>query len=337
MCSSDLGIWNYAAPAVVVLSHPTLDAMITAILAGRVLGLIGHAWAAIEAEPGIVFGHAPWRLATLGHFFREGGAMTVSNLIGPLMLYSDRFVLAALLTPTAVYYYVTSQEVMLRTLMIPAALSGVLFPRFSSGAMQHADGEMKVLYKRGMRFIGALMLPMCAAAAALAYDALRLWLGDDFAAHSHRIVEAIAVGILVTSIGQLPLAWLQGTGRSHLTARLHIAELPIYAVALYLGVTYGGILGAAWMWSLRVIGDSTAMLFLATEDRGRNGMMTAAKGALPVLLIGCCTGPAFDWHFRLTLAAAAICAALALAWFGLLDAGDRREIFAAIGRRRHAY
>jgi O-antigen/teichoic acid export membrane protein len=327
------GVWNYAAPALAVLVSPTLEAMIEAIFVGRLLGLLGHALAAVHAEPGILIGSAPRRLSSPGLFFREGGWMTVSNLIGPLMIYSDRFVLAALLTPTAVFYYVTSQEVMLRTLVIPAALSGVLFPKFSGAIEPVAGSEIFNLYHRSVRFISALMLPLCVLAAALAYDALRVWLGDEFAAHAHRVVELIAVGIFVTSIGQLPLAWLQGSGRSYLTARLHLVELPLYGVGLYFAVEYFGILGAACMWTLRVAADSLAMLVLATVDKGRMAISIAWKGAALILLTALLSGPGQPWQWRAALTLGACLAALLASWYGLLDGTDRKEI----GKLRHAY
>jgi len=327
------GVWNYAGPAVAVLVWPTFEAMIGAIFVGRLLGLAAHALAAVHAEPGILIGSAPRRLSSPSLFFHEGGWMTVSNLVGPLMVYSDRFVLAAMLTPTAVFYYVTSQEVMLRTLVIPAALAGVLFPKFS-GAMEPAvGGDIFNLYLRSVRFISALMLPLCVLAAAVAYDALRLWLGEDFALHAYRFVEVIAVGIFVTSIGQLPLAWLQGSGRSYLTARLHLVELPLYCLGLYFAVEYFGILGVACVWTVRVVAESVALLMLATADRGRIGISIAWKGAALILLTAFLSGPGQPWPWRAAVALGACLAALVASWFGLLDGTDRREL----GKLRHAY
>jgi O-antigen/teichoic acid export membrane protein len=325
------GAWNYVAPAAIVMVAPTLTAMITAIALGRFLALLAHAWACLQVEPEILVGHSPRRLSSGRLFFQEGGWMTVSNLIAPLMVYSDRFVLAALLPTRAVAWYVTSQEVMLRTLMIPAALAGVLFPKFSE-ATHACDDETAVhLYQRSIRFISAMMLPVCVLAAVLAYDALSLWLGESFAFNSHRVIEIISIGIFVASIGQLPFAWLQGLGRSYVTARIHMLELPVYAIGLYLFVKFGGIEGAAWMWTIRVSADCLLLLLMATTAGRRPLIWVAVIGASFICLAGYATGPERNWQWRTAIAAIFGMMSLIAAWLGLLNSEDRNEI----GRLRH--
>lgn len=317
--------WTYAAPAVAALWHPTLDAMIAAIVAGRVLALIAHGWTCMQVERGILAGPAPRHLASLRLFFQEGGWITVSNVISPLMLYSDRFVLAALLTPAAVAWYVTSQEVMLRTLVIPAALAGVLFPKFA-GKLNVSSTEMNALYQRGIRVIAALMLPLCVLAAAGAYDGLRWWLGDAFATNGHRVVEIVALGIFLNAITHLPFAWLQAVGRSDLTARIHLFEAPLYAAGLYASVTHWGIVGAATMWALRVFLDCLLMLRLAGQESARSVMMPMLSGLALIALAGSLSGPAWEGQWRAALCIAAVGISLAFAWFGLLDRGDRTYV-----------
>jgi len=326
------GAWNYAAPALVVLVTPTLDAMIAIIALGRVLSLLAHAWACLQVEPGILIGHAPRRWSSVPLFFREGGWMTVSNLVGPLMIYSDRFVLAALLPARAVAWYVTSQEVMLRTLMIPGALAGALFPSFSGATGSPAQDNVFVLYKRSIRIIAAMMFPLCILAALFAYDALRFWMGESFALNGHRVVEIVAIGIFMNSISYLPFAWLQGVGRSYLTARIHMLELPIYAACLYFAVERGGIEGAAWIWTIRVGVDCLVMLATAAKEGRRMAVLIALAGASFIMLAGYLTGPQQDWQWRAGIAAIGVGGALLAAWFGVLNREDRNEI----GRLRHA-
>jgi O-antigen/teichoic acid export membrane protein len=104
---SIFGAWNYAAPAIASLYRPSLDALIVGIVLGRILSLAAHAVACLQAERGILAGPSPRTLTSLRSFFREGGWITLSNVVNPLMLYADRFVLGALLSPRAVAWYVT--------------------------------------------------------------------------------------------------------------------------------------------------------------------------------------------------------------------------------------
>ncbi|WP_061532342.1 hypothetical protein [Collimonas arenae] len=134
------------------------------------------------------------------------------------------------------------------------------------------------------------MLPVCAIAVVLSYEGMKIWMGESFAINSYRIVEIIAVGIFVNSVAQLPFAWVQGTGRSHLTARLHFAELPMYMVGLYFAainwaflVPHGcGLYAYLWIvlffygWGHRRYGAKFSPLFV-----------WAGYFCLPLVLDGC--------------------------------------------------
>lgn len=320
------GGWTYAAPAVATLIVPTLDAMIIGIVLGRVLALLAHAWACVQAESGILVGPSPRHRANPRVFFQEGGWITVSNVIGPLMLYSDRFVLAALVPPKAVAWYVTSQDVLLRTMVIPAALAGVLFPKFAGNVDARTEVQLAALYQRGIRVVAALMLPLCALAAAGSYDGLRLWLGEEFALSAYRVVEIVALGIFVYAISHLPHAWLQAVGRSHLTAKVQLVELPLYALGLYAGVTHWGIAGAAAIWVLRVVLDCLLLVRLVGQDSARPVAMPLLVGVSFIALTGFFSGPEWAWEWRAASCAVAVGGGIALAWLVFLDHNDRSQV-----------
>ncbi len=323
---SVFGAWTYAAPALASLYLPTLDALIAAIVIGRVLALLAHGLACMRAERGILFGPTPRRLASLRLFFQEGGWITVSNMISPLMVYSDRFALAALLSPKAVAWYVTSQEIMLRTLVVPGALAGVLFPKFAGKRDARSQASLAALYQRGIRVVTALMLPLCALAAAGAYDGLRLWLGEQFAANGYRVVEIVAIGIFVNAIAHLPFAWLQASGRADLTAKVHLIELPLYAAGLYACVMQWGIIGAAVMWTLRVSVDCLLLLRLVGPNSARPAILPLLAGVALISAAGIGSGPQSEWQWRAVLCVLAVVVGLAVGWLVFLNRDDRGEV-----------
>ncbi|NOY58370.1 MAG: oligosaccharide flippase family protein, partial [Calditrichaeota bacterium] len=91
--------------------------------------------------------------------FRLGGWMSVSNIIGPVMVYFDRFLIGAWLSVAAVAYYVTPYEVVTKLTLITAAVSRVLFPAFSTS---HGvdNRRMTILYSRGIRVLIAALFPI---------------------------------------------------------------------------------------------------------------------------------------------------------------------------------
>lgn len=327
------GTWTYAAPAVVALYWPTLDAMIISIVVGRVLALLAHALACKQAESGIVLGPAPRCWSRAKQFFNEGGWMSVSNLISPMMVYFDRFILAVFVPAKAVAWYATSQEAMLGARLIPGALAGVLFPKFAAASDAGTEVHLVNLYDRGIRSVAALMLPICVLAATAAYDGMRFWMGISFAENSYRVVEIIAIGLFANSIAQLPFAWLQAVGRSRITAQIHLVELPIYVLGLYFCIDHWGIEGAAWMWTFRISLDCLLLLAMAVRSSAQATGMIGLSGGVWIAAAGLLTGPEWSWQWRAAFCGISLVSSLVYAWFGLLNKDDRHSVL----RFRYAY
>jgi Na+-driven multidrug efflux pump len=61
-------------------------------------------------------------------------------------------------------------------------------------------------------------------------------------------------------------ALVHAQGRSDLTAKLHIIELPIFLVFLYVLLGEFGIVGAAWAWVGRMAVDAIALAFVGRRQ-----------------------------------------------------------------------
>jgi O-antigen/teichoic acid export membrane protein len=190
--------------------------------------------------------------------------MTVSNVVSPLMVTFDRFLIGALVSVSAVAYYATPYEVVTKFWLLPGALLGVMFPAFSTSSVQDRN-RMALLYGRSVKYLLLVLFPMVLLVVVLAQDGLRLWLGAEFAQHSARVLQWLAVGVFINSIGQVPFALLQGVGKPDLTAKLHLIELPFYIVVLWWLTKSNGIEGAAMAWTARVAFDSLVLFVLAKQ------------------------------------------------------------------------
>ena len=104
------------------------------------------------------------------------------------------------------------------------------------------------------------MLPPLLVASIFAKQLLTLWLGHSFAIPVLPIFQLMVVGIFVNSTAHVPYALLQAFGRSDLTAKLHLLELPFFIGLLIWAVSNWGVYGAALAWTLRVVLD-TGMLY----------------------------------------------------------------------------
>jgi O-antigen/teichoic acid export membrane protein len=277
-----LGIATYAVPLAVLPFSHGLVAVVGALVIARVVAWALHlavclrAVAALRTRPAL---HAPLVRPLLAF----GGWMTVSNLISPAMVYFDRFVIGALISMTAVAYYVTPYEVVTRLWIVPGAVMGVFFPAISS-SFAHDRAHAALLFDRSLRALALAVFPFCLLIVLFAPEALALWLGADFAARSAPVAQWLAIGIFVNCAGQAAFAVVQGGGRPDLTGKLHMVELPIYALVLWLALRHFGIVGAAVAWTVRLALDALLLVILADRMLPRGS--SALRSAGPLLAAG---------------------------------------------------
>lgn len=188
--------------------------------------------------------------------------MTVSNVVGPLMVYADRFLIGGLLSATAVAYYATPYEIVTRLWILSGALTGVLFPIVAARLVGDRDSVIDV-YRQAMKCVSLLLLPVVAVLYFFAAEGLTWWLGCDFAQQGASVARILLIGVFINALGLVAITVLHGAGRADWAAKLHLFELPFYLVALMFAAASYGIEGVALVWMLRVLFDMVVMAILA--------------------------------------------------------------------------
>ena len=188
--------------------------------------------------------------------------MTVTNIVGPLMVYMDRFFIGAMVSMSAVAYYATPYEVVTKLLIIPGALMGVLFPAFATALVQDKVHAAR-LYGRSVTYIFLSLFPVVLIVITFAREGLTLWLGSEFAGDSSLVLQLLAIGVFINSLAHVPLGLVQGAGRPDLTAKLHLIELPFYLLLLWWLLGTYGIVGVAIAWVVRVAVDALFLFIMA--------------------------------------------------------------------------
>lgn len=274
-----LGIFSYAGPLLVIPFSTNIFHTVVLLLAARVVAWIVYLIVCLRVMPElrrqIVF-----QRSVITPLISLGGWMTVSNIIGPLMVYLDRFLIGAIISITAVAYYTTPYEVVTKLWLIPAALVGVLFPAFSTS--YNSDNNRTVLlFERGVKYIFIALFPITLLVVSLAHEGIDLWLGSEFADNCTYVLQLLAVGVFINSFAHIPFALIQGAGRPDITAKLHAAELPFYLIFLWWMVGSYGIEGAAIAWLARVTVD-TLFLFVIS-NRILPGGVSKARQVSPII------------------------------------------------------
>lgn len=283
-----LGIANFLLP-LFIIPFTQKTYWLVALLGGtRLLGLAFYFRNCLQVFPNLWRERRiQWNMARplLGF----GGWMTVSNIISPLMVTLDRFLIGSVLTVSAVAYYATPYELASRLNLFSGPLLRVLFPAFSASHQQDRRHSTELL-KESAKFLFIFLSPVVLVIVLFSKEILGLWLGADFATQSQTVLQFISIGVLINILAQLLFAYLQGAGRPDLPAKNHMFELPIYIVVLFLMLKKFGIEGAAAAWLFRVTLDSGLLYWQAhsiafNRDKWFSNRLIWMMLAFSVLLI----------------------------------------------------
>jgi O-antigen/teichoic acid export membrane protein len=257
-----LSALNYLVPLAILPLSTDLVWIVAGTVLVRVVGFFACAGLVLHVL-GREQGWGSIRPRLLRPILALAGWMAASTVVAALIIYLDRFAIGALLTMSALAFYVTPFEIISRLAVIPGAVGGALLPAFASVA-PGAVRQLDEYFGRGLRYIVLLVFPAAMIVVLFAREGLAVWIGADFAAGSTRIAQILAVGLFANSLAMIPLIFLYGLGRADLAAKIHLLELPAYAILLWLLVPTLGAEGAALAWSLRAFVDAV-LLFIVSR------------------------------------------------------------------------
>jgi O-antigen/teichoic acid export membrane protein len=281
-----MNTFSIVGPLLVLPFSHSLVAVIVVLTAGRVAGYVAHLLACFHSMPALRHEFSLER-SVIRPVVSFGGWMTVTNVVAPIMIYMDRFLISALLSVTVVAYYTAPFDVVLRLTLIPAGFAGVLFPAFAVSLAQDRE-RTALLISRGIKYIFLTVFPIILVIMTLAPEGLRLWLGPTFAQNGSSVLRWLAAGILVNAVAWVPFILLQSAGRPDLIAKVMIAEAPLYMAALWLLTKRFGIEGTAMAWAGRIIVDAIVLFvcgdrLLPHRPKFLLKLGTTMAGALAVL------------------------------------------------------
>lgn len=263
-----LGVGTFVGPYIASLFGASLIYAAYSLVLVRVISWVMHFYVVhntVLLKTKSLNYHGKW----LKPLFSFGGWMTVSNVIGPLMVYLDRFVIAAIIGASAVAYYVAPYEVVTKMWAVPAAISGVLFPLFAKEWQTNPITSAKFL-NQGVTYVLIFLYPPVLFMSLFAHEWLLIWLNKEFSVNGAVIVGWLAAGVLVNSVAQIIFAKVQGAGRADWTAKLHMLEVIPYLLILWFALKQFGIAGAAFAWFLRVTVDMFGLVYAAGKLNANN-------------------------------------------------------------------
>ncbi|MFQ5629501.1 MAG: flippase [bacterium] len=261
------GIIQWLGAVVAIKLGGTVYEIVAVFLFARAGGFLALILPMSKVVPDVYRNIFRWDNDQFKKLARFGGWVTVSQIVGPLILYVDRFIISSFLTLTVLAYYAVQQEIITRLLIIPQSLATSLYPAMSEMA-HDADYEARnrKMYLRSVRYLALFMLPIILLIIVYAREMLLWWLGEEYATNGTLLLQIFAIGLFLNALAQVPFAALHAYGFPDLTAKFHLIELPITIVLNLIFIPLYGIVAAAVVWSFRALLD-TLFLFVFVNKK----------------------------------------------------------------------
>ncbi|MDD4960471.1 oligosaccharide flippase family protein [Rhodoferax sp.] len=264
-----LGVLNFLGPYWVAHFSNSLVWLVAILLISRITALVIFRFLAIRCV-NTSLGCSSALCASVRRdeikkqLFVFGGWVTVSSVAGPLLVQADRFVIGGLISAAAVAAYTIPYEVVVQSLVVVGAVSSVVFP--SLAKQMHQDPlQWQLLFRRWLFAVIGVMLVVTVTLALLLPSLLPFWIGKNLPDESVVIGQILCLGVFANSIGSMYFSLLHAKGRSDITAKLHLIELPIFIGLLFFLINIYGLYGVAWAWVGRTVFDAILLKILSNH------------------------------------------------------------------------
>jgi len=227
--------------------------IVTLLVAIRLVSTVAYFFLCFRVVPGLA-SHMRFSRASLAPLAIFGGWIMVTNVAAPVFGYLERFMIASLISVSALTFYSAPYELVSKLLIFPMAIVPSLFPYFSyHGSRKTA--EVSEITSRTVKYLLLVFTPALAIFVFFAHDIMRLWLGAQFAAQSTIVLQVITVVFVFNGLAYVPFTSVQALGRPDLKAIQDMVTIPIYAAVAWWLMGHYGINGAAFAKLLLTVTD----------------------------------------------------------------------------------
>jgi O-antigen/teichoic acid export membrane protein len=256
-----LGVLSFGGPYFMSFFTKELHWLVFTLLVSRVISLIVFKSLAAKSlrylnKIGV---RAEYSSAVAKRLFSFGIGVGISSLLGPLLVQVDRFMIGILISAVTVTIYVLPYEIVMQSLVLVGAVTGVFFPMITQLIHSHDEEWRKVFWGWTIK-LSLLMGVICIVIFFTLETIMKLWLGSTVSEESVAVGEYLIIGVFINSIGSMFYSIHHAMGRADITAMFHLLELIIFIPLLYFFINQYGVLGAAYAWIIRVIIDTLALV-----------------------------------------------------------------------------
>ena len=251
--------------AIYILSGGVLAATTVGLLASVSL-LVGLSWDGLRAQPALRHPRIDW--VVVRQVLSYGGALAVWGIAAVPLTTGERIFLSANTSTTSLAYYSVAMTIVATLEILPEQLIAPLMPALTRLEATGSHDEHGVLYQKSLSGLYLALTPLTIIVALVAKPFLVLWAGPAYGAHSTLLLMILLGGMWANSLAWVPSSYLLSSGKTKVLAILQVAEVAPYLGAAWVLTAKWGALGAALVWSSRVVLDSIAHFALVRVYSG---------------------------------------------------------------------
>lgn len=254
------GIASHLIPMVMVAWTQDLRHLLWANLGLRLVLVVAHYALAVASHP---IDWPPRHLRTTGSMLLASSSwMMLTNLLAPLLMNLDRLLISNTSGTGSLASYAPAMDLAMKVLTMVGVSMAVLFPALGY-QLANAPDQARRMYADGLRSLAWWAPPLLVALASVARPALTIWLAPLHGVPAGIFFSILLAGVLAGIPGQLSFAAVQASGDARRASFLHLVQTPLYALAIWAGLRWGGLVAVAWIWSARHAFDSLGLHLLA--------------------------------------------------------------------------
>lgn len=211
-----------------------------------------------SAVAGRVVGEDAERQDVISGFMRESGWFALLSVLAVAMSGFDRYIMIGWggLAGQTLTAFLATQDLALRAIAVPAALLPALAVRL---AASNGTTTARPLARRLFLAIVPGVMLGCIGGALVSRHIVQLLYPLLPVREASGALRILFLGIAASAVAQFPMARLVAAGRARDAALMHIGELAIYLACVPLAIQHYGAVGAAGLWSGRILLDAALL------------------------------------------------------------------------------
>jgi O-antigen/teichoic acid export membrane protein len=282
MVQAAVGISTYGLPLLILMVSPNVIAFMALIVLGRYIFLLAL-WLRVRSILRL------WRWEGMRasslrlDFLRFSGWLMLSNLVGAIIVYGDRAIVASVFPHELAGLYNVPIEFISRLVIAANALATVVFPMFSRQAL---GGNAYTSYRLLIYVFVVITLVPFFVLAVLSSPMINMLFGGAFWRSSGELPAILVIGVMMQCLNVLSLAMLTAVGEVRGPAVLYFLELPIYLAFVYVAARGGDLVWVAVVWSARPVVEFLCFQWLIWRSERPRRERYAAIPTLAGLIFG---------------------------------------------------